>query len=290
MAGTARASAPEPVRPRIRTVRSGWRVAPDLDATRSCAEARSFDPGISSGLRAWGRPRRRGADGSLRPGMHRDQSVEGSAGSVPANRVSLPSRSTSSATWRSSAATRSSSEPRAAGVGGTSDGSSSPAPRSCSQRSSFWPGRRPMVRTSSRPASSLQRRLDVGRRVEPVQPLRALLELARRLRAAQHEHGQQRDFCAFERERLVEQMPVLGGAAAGAARESRPALTVEPLEPLPDRRLVVGDHRVAVRGLVAGEPERVQRQRVDIGRRSLLLDQAAEDPDLDGVCVHGHAA
>jgi hypothetical protein len=79
-------------------------------------------------------------------------------------------------------------------------------------------------------------------------------------------------------------------SAPSSESESRPALAVKPLERLPDRRLVVGDHRVAVRGLVAGEAERVQRQRVDIGRRSLLLDQAAENPDLDGVCVHGHAA
>ena len=48
-----------------------------------------------------------------------------------------------------------------------------------------------------------------------------------------------------------------------------------------DLALVVRDDRVAVRRLVAGEPECVQRERVLVGRRPLLLEQAAEHAELD---------
>src|SRR5213079_2394571 len=57
-------------------------------------------------------------------------------------------------------------------------------------------------------------------------------------------------------------------------------------EPVANRRLVVFDDRVAVRRLVACEPERVQRERILIRCRPLLLDQTAEDANLDGVGVH----
>jgi hypothetical protein len=62
-----------------------------------------------------------------------------------------------------------------------------------------------------------------------------------------------------EPERLVEQVAVLGRAAAVAAGEPRPAAAAEPVQRVADRRLVVVDDRVAVRRLVAGEPQRVER-------------------------------
>jgi hypothetical protein len=58
-----------------------------------------------------------------------------------------------------------------------------------------------------------------------------------------------------------------------------------PVERRFDRALVVLDDGVAVRRLVAREPQRVQRERILVRRRPLLLDQAAEDADLDGVDV-----
>ena len=53
-----------------------------------------------------------------------------------------------------------------------------------------------------------------------------------------------------------------------------------------DRVLVVVHHRVAVGGLVAGQPQRVERERIDVGRGPLLLDQAADHADLDGIRFH----
>ena len=119
-----------------------------------------------------------------------------------------------------------------------------------------------------------------------MQAVGALLELARGLRAAEHEHAEDGDLVVREPERLLHELPVLDAAAALPRREPRPLLPPEALQRLADRLLVVVDDGVAVRRLVAGEPQRVQRQRVGVGRRSLLLDQAAEHPDLDGVRVH----
>ena len=61
----------------------------------------------------------------------------------------------------------------------------------------------------------------------------------------------------------------------------------EPVERGADRGLVVVDHRIAVGRLVARQPQRVQRERVLVGRRALLLDQAGHHADLDGVRFHG---
>ena len=60
----------------------------------------------------------------------------------------------------------------------------------------------------------------------------------------------------------------------------------EPVQRVADRRLVVGDDGVAVRRLVARCAQRVEAQRIDVRRRALLLDQAPEHPDLDGIQIH----
>src|SRR5205823_2656244 len=95
------------------------------------------------------------------------------------------------------------------------------------------------------------------------------------------------DLRVVEAERIAEQVPELGGAAAGPARQPRPAAARQAVERAADRRLVVLDDRVTVGRLITGETERVQRERVDVGRRPLLLDQTAEDADLDGIGIHG---
>jgi hypothetical protein len=46
----------------------------------------------------------------------------------------------------------------------------------------------------------------------------------------------------------------------------------ESMEPGADRLFVVGDDRIAVGRLVTGRPERVQRERIDVGRRPLLFE------------------
>ena len=70
------------------------------------------------------------------------------------------------------------------------------------------------------------------------------------------------------------------------AREPDPPAVREPLDPLAHGRLVPVDDRVAARRLVARVPQGVDRQRVLVGRRPLLLDQAAEDAQLYRVEIH----
>ena len=110
---------------------------------------------------------------------------------------------------------------------------------------------------------------------EAVQALGALEQLARGLRPAQHHHGQHRLLLGPDLQRLVEQVAELGRAAAVVAGQPREAPAAEAVERVADRLLVVGDHRLAVGALVAGRAQRVQGQRIGVGRRALLLEQAA---------------
>ena len=107
---------------------------------------------------------------------------------------------------------------------------------------------------------AIERLVDLVRSREGVQPRRALVQLAGRLRAAEHQDAEHRDLVVREPERLVEELAILGSAAAGPAREARPAAPGESLQGLVDLPLVVGDDRIAVRRLVAGQPESVQRE------------------------------
>src|SRR5262249_12799914 len=137
------------------------------------------------------------------------------------------------------------------------------------------------------PGEAREHGLDLFEVLEPVQPLSPLLQLTRSLRPAEHQHREERDLLFAQAERLVEQMPELDRPAAGPARKTRPAAAAELVERAPDRRLVVVDDGVPVGRLVAREPERVQRERVLVGRRPLLFDQTAQDAQLDGIGIHG---
>ncbi len=120
-----------------------------------------------------------------------------------------------------------------------------------------------------------------GEVAEGVHALGALLELARRLCAAQHQHADNRLLAVLERQRFGEQVSILWRAAARAAGQPREAAAFEAVQRVADRRLVVVDHGLAVRRLVARQAQRVQRQRVGIGRGALLFHQAAEHADLN---------
>ena len=74
--------------------------------------------------------------------------------------------------------------------------------------------------------------------------------------------------------------------APRAACESRPAPAREPLQRLVDLALVVRHDGLAVRRLVARVAQGVERERVLLGRRPLLLEQAPEHSELDGIGVH----
>ena len=91
---------------------------------------------------------------------------------------------------------------------------------------------RPPLQPLDEPAfdQRVEHAVDLVQRRERVQALRPALELAGRLRAAEHEHGQDPELGVRHRERLVQQVPVLHDPAARAAREPREALPREPCE------------------------------------------------------------
>ena len=148
------------------------------------------------------------------------------------------------------------------------------------------PGATAEARDETTGGEAVERLVDAVEPGERMQPLRALVELAGRLGAAEHEHAENRRLVGRKPDGLVEELPVLRRPASGAAREPRPATPRQSLERLVDLALLVGDDRLAVRRLVAREPEAVQGERILIRRRPLLLEQAAEHTKLDGVCVH----
>jgi len=136
---------------------------------------------------------------------------------------------------------------------------------------------------------TLQRLVDLVEPDERMQPSRTLVQLPGRLRPAQHEDTENRNLGAAETDCLVEQLAILRRPAPRATREAGPAAAGEPLKRLMDLALFVGGDRIAVRRLVAGEAESVQRERVLVRRRALLLQEAAEDTELDRVGVHGRS-
>ena len=105
-----------------------------------------------------------------------------------------------------------------------------------------------------RVGQGIERLLDVVERAVRIEALDPLLQLARCLWAAEHQHRQQRDLRRDAAEGIVEQVPVLGDAAAGAAGQTHPAAPRQLVDRRADRRLVVVHDGLAVRRLVAGEP------------------------------------
>ena len=216
----------------------------------------------------------------------------------------------SAARSRSSARTRASSSPAAppldAGSGGRPAGGARPPKglgpawrrRGCAvprrrrpdaERLAEVPARLLLAGTAleadDQPARGerLEQRVELLERREVVQALGSRPQLARRLRAAQHQHGEQRQ---LRRRRATAPRRADGGTSSRgcrAAREARPAAAHEPGDRLADRLLVVVDDRLAAGRLVGREAQRVQRQRVGVGRRALLLDQRAEHAQLGGV-------
>ena len=116
-----------------------------------------------------------------------------------------------------------------------------------------------------------------------MQALGALLQLTGRLRAAQHEHGEQRDSACESPTASSSRCRYLTTRLPGPlARRAQP-LRESPASAIRIVSSSYDDDGIAVRRLVAGEPQRVQRERIYVGSRPLLLDQAAENPELDGV-------
>ena len=175
----------------------------------------------------------------------------------------------------SSAAIRSSSALRGPG-GAPAAGVASACSNVCVHRRSS--GR---ANGCSRPASPLQRGLDLLGAVEGVEPFRARADLRHRLRAAHEEHAQDRGFGRQQRETLVDHLAELRRAlAVRRMDEAHEAGVLQVVDGSLHGGRVVRHHRPAIRALVARGDEPVERHRVAVGHRALLLEQAAEYPHL----------
>ena len=113
------------------------------------------------------------------------------------------------------------------------------------------------------------------------------------LRSAQQQHADHR--VLFRRElliaerRVAEPLPVLRDAGPEVLFPGDEPLVLEHAGRAPHGVLIQRQHRIAARLLVAGQCERVQRQRKLLGCRHRLLHQAADDADLvDGEFGVGH--
>ncbi len=104
----------------------------------------------------------------------------------------------------------------------------------------------------------------------------AAAEFAGRLRAAEKEFADDGGFGAREIENFGEAMFVFGDAAvaAGGAGEH---LIAERAESGADRIFVECHERIAIRFLVAGVDERVERKRIVFRSSDFLFDESAED-------------
>ena len=157
-----------------------------------------------------------------------------------------------------------------------------PARAAASSATPSGPGRRASCCTNLGRGQPRQRVFDVGQRTERVPALGALLELARRLRAAQQQHAEQRRLRPVEPERLLRDVAMLDHALPGRLDPAGQLLGAQRVERGVDLGLAVVHDRVAVRRLVARGHDRVERQRIVVGRRDRLLHEAAEHPRFFG--------
>ena len=102
--------------------------------------------------------------------------------------------------------------------------------------------------------------------------------------AAEDEEADEGGLVAAEIEDGADAVLVLGDA--GVAIGSGEALLFKSVEGLADLLLVEVKDGVAAGVLVARVDERVQRERIVLGRGDLFFDESAEDAELDLVEVH----
>ena len=125
------------------------------------------------------------------------------------------------------------------------DGSRQPAPRRVRRRAaspSALPSAPGAVRAgarSPRVVEPLQRCFDIVERTERVPPFGALLQLARRLRAAQQQHAEQRELRHRQLQRLIDDVAVLHDPLTRRAHSPAQVLLTQRFERALHRRLVV---------------------------------------------------
>ena len=119
-----------------------------------------------------------------------------------------------------------------------------------------------------------------GEIVELIEAIGAGAEFAGSLRAAEKEHAEQGDFVAVEIEDFREAVFELGDAAVGGSRACQ-ALLAQRMERAADGVFVEIHDWIAIRFLVGGVQDGVQRKRVILGRGDFFFDERAQDAGFD---------
>ena len=125
--------------------------------------------------------------------------------------------------------------------------------------------------------------------VELVKPLSARAQFTGGLGAAQHQHAQHGGLPTAQVDDLRQAVRMLGHPHIVAAQARRQSLGTQSGQRRLYRILVVRDHRLAVGFLVASVHQRVQRERVILGRRDLFFHEGAQHPRLNVVQLDAHA-
>jgi len=125
--------------------------------------------------------------------------------------------------------------------------------------------------------------------VERMHAFGAGAELAGCLRAAQQQNAEDGDLVTIKVEGFLKAMLVLGDAAVRGTDGTDEGLSVQGMQGLADGGFVEIHHGIAVRFLIAGVDESVQRKRIVLGSGDLFLDEGAQDAAFDFVQedVHG---
>ncbi len=125
--------------------------------------------------------------------------------------------------------------------------------------------------------------------VERMHAFGAGAKFAGSLRTAQEQNAEDGDFVAIEVESFLEAMLVLGDAAVRGADGADQGLSIERMQGLADGGFAEIRDGLAIRFLVAGVEEGVQRERVVFGSSDFFFDERAEDAALDFVQenIHG---
>jgi hypothetical protein len=124
---------------------------------------------------------------------------------------------------------------------------------------------------------ALKSRIHFGEIVETVHAFRAGAEFAGSLRAAEQKSAEQRRFAAIEVEGFLEAMLVFRDAAIEGVGRAGQTVFFEAANGLTRSFIVELHDRIAIRFLIAGIDQGVQRKRVVVGRGDVLLDQRAKD-------------
>ena len=141
-------------------------------------------------------------------------------------------------------------------------------------RQNFYDGRLAL-------GEALQRRIDFAQFVKMVHALGAAAEFAWRLRTAQQQNAHDRRLTAVEVKSFLEAVFEFGDASIEGVGGAREAVLFEAAQGLADGVIIEIHDRIAIRFLIAGVDEGVQREWIVFGCGDALLDQGTEGSSFD---------